>query len=311
MVLNKNFLNIVTKYNSNEIISFNPIYWKKYLKNFFIKYHGHSAVTESIIKGFEDCQYPYSYNNFKEHFKICWVVADYQALNFFLRNKLYEYLIVGPNVVNMPYDHNNILNHKNINLIVVPSIWIQQAYKKYTQKNIFIWYAGVDQKYWQSSIKKNDNKSVLIYLKTKNYKLLNDIIECLRSLNIDYDIIIYGKYKKKEFKNKLEKSLLSIFISISESQGIALLESWSMDVPTFVWKSNVKIINQVIYDFTSAAPYLNPQLGEFFEGVPDLQKLINEFILKKKKYKPRDWVMKNMTNKISSNIIYKQLKTLV
>ena len=143
-MIHKKKLNIVTLPDKKRFLSLNPKYFIKSLISLFKKYHGHAAVTESLIKGLKINNYNFSYNNYDEFHEICWVLSGIDTLEYFLSHKNYNKLIVGPNVVNMPYDKEYLINHKFVDLIIVPSKWVETAYKKYTNKNIFKWYAGVD-----------------------------------------------------------------------------------------------------------------------------------------------------------------------
>jgi hypothetical protein len=69
-----------------------------------------------------------------------------------------------------------------------------------------------------------------------------------------------------------------------------------MNVPTLVWHSKRnKIINGKLFRDVSPAPYLNSNVGNFWSTYKDLAALLNL----KKRYEPRSWVLKNMTDKIS------------
>lgn len=308
--MNHKILNVVTLPDKKRFLSLNPKYFIKSLISLFKKYHGHAAVTESLIKGLKLNNYNFSYNNYDEFHEICWVLSGIDTLEYFLRNKNYNKLIVGPNVVNMPYDKKYLINHKFVDLIIVPSQWVETAYKQYTNKNIFKWYAGVDMDYWIPKNNINRDK-ILIYVKTRELDLIHEIQNFLNKKGYPYIEIYYGSYNKKDFKRKLNQAYLSIFISISESQGIALLESWSMNVPTLVWKSNAKILDNIVYDSTSSAPYLNSNLGLFFEDIEDFKKKIELMKKNKQSFNTRSWVLSNMSNKITSSIAIKKIQELL
>jgi glycosyltransferase involved in cell wall biosynthesis len=68
-----------------------------------------------------------------------------------------------------------------------------------------------------------------------------------------------------------------VYIGKSESQGIALLEAWAMNVPTFVYKANnpISITSEhgtliLGPDQYSAAPYLTDERGLFWSNVSEL-----------------------------------------
>ena len=295
-------LNILTLPDPKKIKGFlNKLY---FLFNFFFKRFqlGHPAVTKSLIRGLRINKFFFHFNDYKiNKYDICWVLAGVETLKYALnvRDK-YKFLVVGPNVVNMPNNYNNILIDDRIDLILVPSTWIKCAYAKYIKQKskIVCWYSGVNEKFFRNKIKKN-NKKVLIYFKTLNYNLLEKIRVLLNKNNINTIIIKYGNYKLVEFKKALSIVDFAIFISQSESQGIALAESWSMNVPTFVWNKKISKINNVEYEYTSAAPYLTSETGYFFCNIKQLEKIIKNYYQNKFKLKPRKWILNNMTDKQS------------
>lgn len=274
-----------------------------FLLNFFFKRHhlGHPAVTKSLLRGLKLNKFFFHFNDYKiNHYDICWVLSGVKTLKYALNVRdNYKFLVVGPNVVNMPNDANNILIDNRIDLILVPSKWIKCAYAQYIkQKKIACWYSGVNEKFFSNNITKK-KKKVLIYFKTLNYILLEKIKVLLNKKNIDIIIIKYGNYKQAEFKKALSIVDFAIFISQSESQGIALAESWSMNVPTFVWKKKISKINNVKYKYTSAAPYLSSETGFFFCNIKQLEKIIENYYKNKFELNPRRWILNNMTDKQS------------
>ena len=110
--------------------------------------------------------------------------------------------------------------------------------------------------------------------------------------------IVYGKYQKVEYKAALNLSDFAIFISRSETQGIALLEAWAMNIPTFIWDPHFMIYKERVYSQVSAAPYLSDQTGvEWFE--PDqLKFIVNIWEKGGFKFSPRKQVIACFADKI-------------
>jgi len=284
------------------------------LKNFFTHSHiGHPAVTKSLIRGLKLRKFSFNFNKYNEiNYDICWVLSGVDTLKYALdiRNN-YKFLVVGPNVVNMPNDQNNILINDKIDLILVPSTWIKCAYEGYiNKKKVICWYSGVNEKFFNIKATKKVTRKVLIYSKTANHNLLKKIKILLNKNNLEMVLIKYGAYTQANFKKALSTVDFAIFISQSESQGIALAESWSMNVPTFVWQRKILKINNVKYKFTSAAPYLSTKTGNFFNNIQQLNKIVKDYYKNRPKLAPRKWILKNMTDKISAKNILNILNNL-
>ena len=271
-------------------------------------YGGHSAVTRSLVEGLLKIGVDFNYNPCKidDIGDTCIVLSNVDALKQSIewkKNNRIKYLLAGPNLVVRSSEFDCVLSSPEIDLCLVPSQWVNVAYIEDVltlRGRTNIWYAGVDETYWKPRVHKIKNNNALVYCK------FNDVVFCekIQNLLIDHGInpikLVYGKHSKDEYKSALEISDFSIFISRSESQGIALAESWAMDVPTLVWQSSEQlVINNRAYSSYSAGPYLNADLGDFWETIEDLQ----FFLENHKTYSPRKWLLNNMTDELSAKLM--------
>ena len=83
-----------------------------------------------------------------------------------------------------------------------------------------------------------------------------------------------------------------------ESQGFALQESLSCNVPLLVW--NIKSMNQEYgqnYDDIPATtiPYWDERCGEYFYKIEELEDKFNLFLSKIELYKPREYILDNLS----------------
>ena len=289
---------------------------KEKIKKFIFKKNsdGPNSLIENLIIGLKKNNINFSINPKKiQKDQICWVINDKKILKKLIKIKedLNFHLFAGPNITTLPTDNEKLLLNQKIDKVIVPSDWVKKLYEASSssklKKKILTWAVGVNEKYW---IKKNVTKKYdyLIYIKD-NFK--NNIVEkCIRILikkNYTFRIINYGNYNKKDYLKLLNYSKKLVFFSKSESQGIALFESWSVDVPTLVYQNIKKFDNKLnVYDHQ--APFLCKFNGAMFKNINEFGKLIS---MKEKNLlknvSPRKWVLKNYTQKISSKKIFKQL----
>ena len=89
-----------------------------------------------------------------------------------------------------------------------------------------------------------------------------------------------------------------IYFGAHESQGIAMQEAWSRDVPTLVFEKKFFFHNKKKY-LASSSPYLTSACGFFFKNFKQFTLKFN-YIIYSKLY-PRNWIMKNMSQKKSLN----------
>jgi hypothetical protein len=119
------------------------------------------------------------------------------------------------------------------------------------------------------------------------------VLEFLSSLGFAVEVVRYGSYVLHEYKTMLQACSFSIFLTRAESQGLAMAEAWSCDVPTFVWRD----------DGDSKEPYSSPLLsnatGQFFHEVAELRDLILSWS-KYRCFEPRKWILEQLTEQIQA-----------
>lgn len=271
-------------------------------------YGGHFAVTRSLLEGFQSIGQKYIYNPKidDEYSEFCVVLSGRNALEKAIalkREGRIKVLLAGPNLFLLPTDFDNLIFKTEINSFLVPSIWILNKYIKVEPKlssRIKIWPAGVDISNWPKNNKnKSTLKKVLFYIKSNS--LIAEANKCesiLKSKLINVERLIYGNYKSADYKKLLSEVDLCVFFSPSESQGIALAESWASDVPTWVYERGFWTSPSGDVYSSSSAPYLTDYTGNFFTSINEFNDLINSWQNLNGKYSPRKWVHENMTDQI-------------
>lgn len=270
----------------------------------------HPAVMNSIRRGLSQIHHDFSINpdtldQVKQNvFVVCDPEAGRNAYQWKLENKIKK-LVVGPNMVGSPFQENKFVSWPLIDAYLHPSEWTRKGFiavEPFLKDRISLWPAGVDEQYWnpvESFEKKNSNK-VLLYKKT-DFNVSDQVESLLKNLGFEVVSITYGKYSIDQYKQICNECKFAVFISRSESQGIALAESWSMDIPTLVWNPKGSITYQeVIFNDISSAPYLSDMTGKEWSTQDDLIKLLKDFNSHAKHFQPRRWTLLHMTDKVSS-----------
>jgi len=259
---------------------------------------GPKQVVLNLIESLKKSKITFNINPFfeSEIAETCIVLSGKKNLQrciYHRKKNIISHLIVGPNLVVTPNEFEYILFSKKIDKIIVPSIWVKNLYKKFgiPSHKIFIWFSGVN-------IFKNKNKKkdqILVYIKNNN-KLIKPCLNYLKKKDYKFKIIRYGFYEKKYYYNLLNRSILMIYFGSTESQGISMQEAWSMNVPTLVFKNELFFYNKKKY-FGSSSPYLTSSCGFLFKNFQQFTSKFN-FIINSKLY-PKNWIMKNMSQKKS------------
>lgn len=282
---------------------FSKEFHKGWLRKIIKKDRGPKAVTASLLRGLNELGFAYKLNpkirEIGAHDTL-WINESLDALGWAIHFKGKENtLIVGPNLVITPLDHKEILCDKAIDIILQPSAWTKDfmiMVKPELKDKLRIWPAGV-----ALAETKNIGKSIDMLVYTKNNaekKLLDRIILSLKERKLAFDIIDYGAFKQRDYFDKLERSRSLLYLSNSESQGLAIQEAWARNVPTLVFDSGYFNYKQYHYPYEKiSAPYLNDQNGMFFTA-DNFDEIFAQFWNKLAAFAPRAYVEKNLSDRV-------------
>lgn len=261
------------------------------------QYGGHPGVTRSLVEGLQqlsgvDWLYARRYGGLRT--KTIHAVADARSVRTGIaakQNRLCDRLIVGPNIVVRAFEEDAILASPEIDMVLVPSRWVKAAYEADEPRligRIAIWPAGVDADYWAPS---GAAKRTVVLYEKRQPEAAVQAADVIRAAGFEAVTVRYGNYQPEEFKRALNQALACVVVGQSESQGLALAEAWSMDVPTFVRRFDV-----IPEEGTpcSAAPYLTPSTGEFWSTDEELRQLLAAGTAS---YAPREWILANNTDR--------------
>ena len=209
-------------------------------------------------------------------------------------------IIAGPVIAVLPSEENGIMLDANIDLMPFPSVWTRDfwvAQAPQLAEKIKIWPAGVNSDCGLSQ--KHD--LFLVYYKSGPKTQLDYIINFLKQENIPYKVVRYGHYQKNDYFGLLARSKGMIYLSESESQGLALCEAWMRNVPTLVWNRGYwEYCGNKWFNDKISAPYLTKECGMFFAGKDDFEDKWRDFMGNLTSYQPRAYALENFTNTVSA-----------
>lgn len=302
--------------------------WGVFTKN--RKVGGSLVIPDSLSKGLKELEFDIAVNDYSPRsYDVVVVIKNCSSLEWAIKEKRagrIKTLIAGPFIATFPYENKGILYSPEIDGLLFLSEWHRRLFlKNYLVKppHSSIWYSGVDSNYWKPrfgssskifnklGIKDNISRPrVLIYIKAKANNIYPEINTILRDYGLNYSLIEYGSYTPEMFKSELEKSDLAVFISQSETQGIALLEAWSMDVPTLVWNPQCMKYFGQDYQEASSCPYLNDSCGVDFLDLNEFKLKLNLILQGKIKFSPRAYVLDKFTLKKTAQLFINIIKDL-
>ena len=276
------------------------------------KVGGHNAVTRSLLHGLERIGSLYNYNPEEgtpiyENVINLAGVDKLKASIELKKSGVINFLLAGPNLVDHVLDQNAIVTHPVIDYFVVPSKWVKEIVLKDApslKDRILIWPAGIDARYWHPIKNKTSQKKVVIYRKTESWEFCDAVIKQVEAMGFQPVMVEYGNYLARHFKRKLTEASFAVFISRSESQGIALAESWAMDVPTLVFNPGNFMYRGKSECNVSACPFLTDQSGYEWNTLDELSDAMRKLVANRPSFSPRKYVLDNFTDeKCAKNLI--------
>jgi hypothetical protein len=204
--------------------------------------------------------------------------------------------IIGPNICTIPPD-NGIVMGKQYKKLLVPSKWVKDLYLKWIPEDkIDIWPVGVDSDYFSDKSSENKKVDCLIYFKRRNIEELFFIEKLLKNLRQSYVLIKYGSYEEADFIDAISKSKYGFVIDNCESQGLAIQEMMSCNLPLFVWDvSTWSDKGPEHLTPSTSIPFWDDRCGASVIDKNKISEEFNVFLKNIDKYKPRDYILENLT----------------
>ena len=211
--------------------------------------------------------------------------------------------IFGPHLAVFPNDSMKIICGSN-SVYIQPSQWVIDYWNLYTICSHFImkpipFGVDTDRFYPIDQISINDKNKVLVYFKGRMPEELEVIKQCLNNKNISFEIFSYKNgYDENNYINYLQSCKYGIWLDAHESQGFALEEALSCNVPLLVW--SVSSLNQEYgYSYpnfpATTIPYWDANCGEVFYNSNDLESTFQLFLSKLHTYCPREYILNHLS----------------
>ena len=204
------------------------------------------------------------------------------------------------------FPNNKLLQIKNIHknsIYIQPSDWVRISWvnmngEKYLPIKVMPFSVEIDKFQPLENIERDE---VFIYFKRRRPEELQFIQQFLDKKNIHYKIFDYVKgYDEKNYLDCLQKAKYGIIVDAHESQGFAIEEALSCNVPLIVW--NARFMSQEYgskYGNISCSniAYWDERCGEYFYNIKDFEETYDKFISKIETYKPREYIVENLSPK--------------
>lgn len=284
---------------------------KRLVKKILGRYmRGPQAAVLSLVSGLKEIGADFTINKLPQKGDVCGVLNGTDVLLWAIEQKkqgIFRTLIAGPNIVVHPSDYNRLILSSEIDKYVVPAQWSIDWWTQYEpsfKTKLTLWPAGVK----DLGSFGNRKGKCLLYQKTVPEALVSSVVETLNQKGIEFHRLVYGSFKQEEYFSHLKESSFVIYLTEHESQGLAIHEAWMANVPTLVWEPGIlQYQGRVLHLEKLSAPYLSPESGMHFKDKNSFEETLEVFLKKLPEFQPREYSLKNFTNKISAE---KYLKIL-
>jgi len=202
-------------------------------------------------------------------------------------------LTLGPNIDWFNTEVASVVSQLKYVKILVPHHWVIQPVEQKLPKDcrIFVWYAAIDTDFWHKKRESQTVQTVLIYLKNLNDSENLELAQnYLRNRNISFMVLKYGSYSQYQLKQILKRVTAAIWIGGTESQGLALIEFWSMNIPTLVLRKLDWFSPDGQSFPASSAPYMNDLAGLFSNSTVFSDLDFDSFFSRFNEFSPRSSV---------------------
>lgn len=264
---------------------------------FTYRERGPGKVVDNLIKGLDLSGIKYRINSDGD---VNLILQNCNRLSGNLSN-----CFLGPNICTLPIDNQYMMNWDSYNKLLVPSEWVKNLYKRWVpEEKIEIWPVGIDTDRFEDKSKCEKEYDFLVYFKRRSTQDLHSVLGKLEENNLTYKVLGYGNYVESEFIDLISKSKYGFVVDNCESQGIAIQEMMSCNLPLIVLDSKEWLDrgDQFKCEATSV-PYWEPgRCGEVIDHINDFNlSFIN------RKYDSRDFITENLS--LNSSIL--KLKKII
>ena len=163
----------------------------------------------------------------------------------------------------------------------------------------------------------------VLYTKHRKPEDVEYVESILHSKNITYRKFDYlAKYKEEDYIKALNECHFGVWVTSTESQGFALQECLSMNVPILVW--NATSLFDEINSFgeqtyrdklgkyklkATTIPYWDERCGISFTEKDDFEKNLDIMVNSYTQFHPRDYVLENLSPKVCMEQLLQNLGT--
>ena len=282
-------------------------------------YPGHYALVRSVVDGLRAIRADFHFNprRMSELARVVYAPANEALLQAaeLKRQATIDYLVAGPVNALFTDECDGIVRRPEIDRLIVAHEWALDFFR---DEPALVAKSrpcpcGVDADHWKPTARA-EKHIALVYWKSGDEALCEQVEQIVRRCGLEPRRVraLHGEhalFNSDDYRRLLDQSVIGVFLSTFETQGLALAEAWSMDVPTVVWDPRGPAVwRGRLFESRSSAPYLTPATGVLWRTLDELEPALRGAIAARSAFRPREWVRANMTDAICSAALYDIIK---
>jgi glycosyltransferase involved in cell wall biosynthesis len=226
-------------------------------------------------------------------------------------------IIFGPQFFVFPEgpivgDRNEELSTRAVYNILSP--WIKTTFLEFAHDFIVPMqcfpFAVNTSKFSLPSTPQDKSLDCIVYIKRRSNTLINHALSLLNQKGLKYAIFRYGTYNEEQYLTALKQAKFMLSLDAHESQGFALEEAMSTNVPLLVVDATS------MYDETNngtnpvyahlkpkkllatSVPYWSDECGIKITEQDDLPTAIDKMIAEYTSFTPREYILRTLSDEV-------------
>ena len=280
---------------------------------------GHYALVRSVVEGLRTIRADFNFNprRLSEVARVVYAPANEALLQAAGLKRLgtIDYLVAGPVNALFADESDGILLMPEIDRLIVAHEWQADFVREVPAvlAKCRPCPCGVDAEWWKRTGRVNTNVAV-VYWKSGDEAFCEQVEQIVRACGLEPRRVrsLHGEhalFSPDDYRQLLDQAVIGVFLSTFETQGLALAEAWSMDVPTVVWDPRGQAVwRGRCFQSRSSAPYLTPATGRPWRTLDELEPALRGALADRSAFRPREWVLANMTDAICSAALFEIIR---
>lgn len=140
----------------------------------------------------------------------------------------------------------------------------------------------------------NRDNMCLVYFKKRNQEELDELLKFLKLKKQKYKLFEYGKYRSKDLISNAKKSNFGLILNGTESQGFAIQELMSCNLPLLVWDQKINYYEHLKLSGSTVTIW-DERCGKIVNELDELIEIFDSFKNNLNLFNPAEIVLEQLT----------------